>query len=279
MQIDGHDIGVCSWSLHPRDMADLAAQVKQLGIEHVQLALGGLLQLDDKGRQLELGVLRDSNIRLTGGMMGFPDEDYSTIPLIRQTGGFVSNEKWPARKVLMQQAASLAAEMGIDTVTSHVGFIPASSEPKYNAMVARVCEIAEPFNAHGITLLMETGQEPAAELLQFLNDLRCQNVKVNFDPANMILYGAGDPIEAIDTLGRHIRHVHVKDATLSERPGEEWGVEVPFGTGQVPPKAFVRALKAVGYTGPLVIEREAGEQRRADVKAAIEALRVVTQSR
>jgi len=273
MQIDGHDIGVCSWSLHPRDMADLVAQVKQAGLEHVQLGLGSLLMMDDKRKHQELGALRNAGIKLTAGMMGFPDENYGTIALIRQTGGFVPDDKWPVRKTLMQQAANLAAELGLTILSSHIGFVPPSSEPKYKTMVERVCEIAEPLNARGIKLLMETGQETAPELLQFLNDLRCQNVQVNFDPANMILYGAGDPIEAIETLGRHIGHVHVKDAKLSERPGEEWGEEVPFGTGQVDPKAFLRALHDAGYAGPLVIEREAGSQRLADVKTAIESLR------
>jgi sugar phosphate isomerase/epimerase len=273
MQIDGHDIGICSWSLRPRDTADLVAQVQQLGVQHVQLALGNLVQLDDKRKHQELGALRSAGIKLTAGMMGFADEDYATIPRIRQTGGFVSDEAWPLRKAMMKQAGHLAAELGMNLLSAHIGFVPPSSEPKYNTMVARVCEIAEPLKAMGITLLMETGQETAPELLQFLNDLRCQNVQVNFDPANMILYGAGDPIDAIETLGRHIGHVHVKDATLSTRPGEEWGAEVPFGTGEVPPREFLAALKSVGYTGPLVIEREAGEQRLADVQVAIQTLR------
>lgn len=273
MQLAGHDIGVCSWSLQPRDMADLVAQVNELGVDHVQLALGGLIQLDDKRKHQELSVLRSAGMKLTAGMMGFADEDYSTIARIRQTGGFIADDTWPLRQTLMNQAGNLAGELGMTSITSHIGFVPPSSEPKYNTMVERVCEIAEPLNRQGITLLMETGQETATELLQFLNDLRCQNVKVNFDPANMILYGAGDPIDAIETLGRHIGHVHVKDATLSTRPGEEWGEEVVFGTGEVPPKEFLLALKGVGYTGPLAIEREAGTQRLADVKVAIEALR------
>ena len=272
MNIDGHDIGVCSWSLHPRDMADLVAQVREAKLEHIQLGLSALLQMDDKRKHQELGVLRSSGLKLTAGMMGFPDEDYGTIALIRQTGGFVPDDKWAIRKALMKQAVGLATELGLKIVSSHVGFIPPSSEAKYNTMVERVCAIAEPFNDQGITLMMETGQESAPELLQFLNDLRCQNVKVNFDPANMILYGAGEPIEAIETLGRHIGHVHVKDATLSKRPGEEWGAEVPFGTGEVPPREFLRALHEVGYTGPLVIEREAGENRLEDVRAAVRSL-------
>ena len=90
MRIDGYDIGVCSWSLQPRDIADLVAQMKRLDLAHVQLALGGLVQLDDKRKHQELAVLRNAGITLTGGMMGFTDEDYSTIARIRQTGGFVS---------------------------------------------------------------------------------------------------------------------------------------------------------------------------------------------
>jgi len=273
MQIGGHDIGVCSWSLQPRDMADLVAQMKQLGIEHTQLALGGLVQLDDKRKHQELGALRAGGIKLTGGMMGFADEDYSTIARIRQTGGFVADETWPVRKALMKQAGNLAAELGITLLTSHIGFVPPSSEPKYNTMVERVCEIAGPLRELGITLLMETGQESAPELLQFLNDLRCQNVRVNFDPANMILYGSGDPIEAIGILGRHIRHVHVKDAVMSNQPRMKWGEEVPFGTGGVQPKAFLEALDRARYVGPLVIEREAGSDRSRDVLIAVNALR------
>ena len=80
---------------------------------------------------------------------------------------------------------------------------------------------------------METGQETASELLQFLNDLPVRNVGVNFDPANMILYGSGDPIEAIETLDRHIRHVHIKDAVASENPGMDWGRTTPVGAGEV----------------------------------------------
>ena len=124
-------------------------------------------------------------------------------------------------------------------------------------------------------LLMETGQEKAEELLEFLHDLKRPNVFINFDPANMILYGAGEPIAAIRTLGQFIRHVHVKDATGSAKPGVEWGAEVPFGTGQVNPKAFIDALHGVGYRGPLCIEREAGNQRLTDVEFAVETLKKV----
>jgi L-ribulose-5-phosphate 3-epimerase len=277
MNLQGHDIAVCSWSLQSKGMEDLVAKVKELGLGHIQLALGELVQLDDKRKHEELGHLRRSGIGLTGGMMGFAGEDYSTIERIRQTGGFVPDGEWPLRKRLMFEAAKLADELGIKTVTSHVGFVPPPGDARYPQIVGRVRELAGAMARHGIDLLMETGQEPAAELLHFLGDLASPNVHINFDPANMILYGAGDPIEAIKVLGRHIRHVHVKDATPSNKPGVEWGEEVPFGTGRVGTKRFIEALKQVGYSGPLAIEREAGSNRMGDVRTAIEALRSAIQ--
>ena len=273
MNIAGHDIAVCSWSLHPKDTPDLLASVKRLGLQHVQLAMWPLVSLDDKRRHQELGLLKNSGLTFTGGMIGFPDEDYTTIATIKKTGGFVSEEEFPVRRAMAKAAGQITAELGAPVLTAHIGFVPPSSDPKYATMLERICLIAEDLREAGVTLTMETGQETAPELLQFLNDLRCQNVKVNFDPANMILYGAGDPIEAIGILGRHIAHVHVKDATLSDSPGATWGKEVPFGTGQVPPKDFLRALKDAGYTGPLAIEREAGDTRLGDIAFAVETLK------
>ena len=273
MKIAGHDIGVCSWSLAPKDTAELIASVRKLGLQHVQIALGNVAMADDKRRYQELGLLKNSGLIFTSGMVGFPGEDYSTIAAIRKTGGYVAEEEFSARKQITRAAAQAAAELGLKMLSTHIGFVPPSSDPNYADMLARVCAVASDLGSLGMDLLMETGQESAPELLQFLNDLRCKNIKVNFDPANMILYGAGDPIEAIGILGRHIGHVHVKDATMSNNPGTDWGTEVPFGTGEVPPKDFLRALEDAGYTGPLIIEREAGATRMADVAFAIETLK------
>jgi len=273
MEIRGHAVGVCSWSIHPRDVDDLIRRVRALGLEHVQLALGPLLEADDATRDAEIARMRDSGLKLTAGMISFPGEDYASIASIRGTGGYVPDEHWPARKELTLRAADLAQALGLHMMSTHVGFIPPSSDDKYDVMVKRVCEVAAPLQEKGVDLLLETGQESASELLQFLNDLRCRGVYVNFDPANMILYGSGDPIEAIGILGRHIRHVHVKDAVMSNQPRMKWGEEVPFGTGGVQPKAFLEALDRARYVGPLVIEREAGSDRSRDVLIAVNALR------
>ena len=220
-----------------------------------------------------MSLLRSSGITITAGMISFPGEDYSTVAAIRKTGGYVSEQEFPIRRQLTKAAARAAKELGLKMLSTHIGFVPPSSDPHYEPMVKRITDVAGDLNEFGITLLLETGQETAPELLQFLNDLSCHNVQVNFDPANMILYGAGDPIEAIGILGRHIGHVHVKDAKISSAPGKDWGEEVPFGEGDVPPRELLRALKDAKYTGPLVIEREAGDTRMKDVAIAIKTLR------
>jgi sugar phosphate isomerase/epimerase len=246
--------------------------VKQLGLEHAQLALWPIVGLDDKRTYQELGHLKKSGLTFTAAAMGFPGEDYSTIDAIRRTGGYVPDEQWPLRKKLSAQAAQLAAELNIRKLSTHIGFVPPEGQPGYDAIKNRVRQVAEIFHSHNIDLLLETGQERADELLAFLHDVQSPNVFINFDPANMILYGLGDPIDAIATLGPLIRHVHVKDATASATPGEAWGEEVPFGAGEVGPKRFLAALKAIHYTGPLAIEREAGNDRMGDVRKGIEAL-------
>jgi len=275
MQLHGHDIAVCSWSLQPLGIGNLVAQVRQLGLSHVQLALGPLIGLDQKQKLHELAQLRASGLSLTGGMIAFAGEDYSTIDAIRQTGGFMPDDQWPRRKQMVADAARLGVEIGLKTIMTHVGFVPPPTEPGYAVIRSRVLDVAAILARSGIDLLMETGQEPAGELIEFLEDLGAPNVHINFDPANMILYGAGDPIAALHVLSGHIRHVHVKDAVASSEPGKQWGQEVPFGAGQVGPAVFLKTLNEIGYAGPLGIEREAGSTRLDDVRKAIEAIRNV----
>jgi L-ribulose-5-phosphate 3-epimerase len=273
MKMGPHDIGVCSWSLRAPDIRSMIASVRFLGLSHCQLALTPLILADEPSRTQQIDLIKHSALTLPAGMISFPGEDYSSIPAIRRTGGFVPDDQWPARREIAQQAIPMANSLGIKKISTHIGFIPPSNHENYPVMIDRVSEIARLWSDAGLDLLMETGQEPAPELLQFLHDIPSKNVSINFDPANMILYGAGDPIEAIAILGRHIAHVHVKDALPSGKPGLEWGTEVPFGTGQVDAQKFLSTLRTINYTGPLTIEREGRAANPiADIQAAIHAI-------
>ncbi|MFN4242797.1 MAG: sugar phosphate isomerase/epimerase family protein [Tepidisphaerales bacterium] len=273
MELLGHRIGVCSWSLRTVTVRELVAVVKAIGLSDVQLALAPLVPLSPADRKAVLDELRDAGIGILSGMISFPGEDYTTIDTIHRTGGYVPSATFAERRELTRRAAELAASANIRLVTTHVGFIPAPTDAGYGESMARIRQIADDLRGFGLTLGLETGQEPADRLLLFLRSLGAGNVVINFDPANMLLYGAGDPIAAVGLLGRHIGQVHLKDAVASARPGVEWGEEVPFGSGQVDAPRFLSALRATGYKGALVFEREAGADRVADLRAGIDALK------
>ncbi|MBV8782472.1 MAG: sugar phosphate isomerase/epimerase [Phycisphaerae bacterium] len=274
MKWRNHDIGVCDWSIRPKGMRDLVHRVDELGLSHVQLAMGPLIDLPEDRRRDEVAIFRDSGLAATAAQISFVGEDYSSISSIERTAGVVPTALWPQRLERCRRAVEIAAELNIDLITLHLGFVPQSNDPAYEPVLTRVCEIAKPASALGVSILLETGQETASELLQFFNDVRCQSVDANYDPANFLMYGVGDPLDAVAVLSRHIRHVHLKDAVLSDHPGTEWGKETPLGQGQVPIPQILEALDEVEYQGPLVIEREYDESLEG-IRAAIEFISTI----
>jgi hypothetical protein len=273
LKLGPHDVGVCSWSLQTADPSVLVGVLGRLGVGHLQLALEPILARPESEQLDSIKPLNDAGITLTAAMISFPGEDYSSIVDIERTGGYVPDELWPERRTLTIDAGALAAKLGIKFLSTHVGFIPGSNDAQYPLLIERVGELSRKLADMGVSLLMETGQEAATDLLHFLHDLNAKTFGVNFDPANMLLYGSGDPIDALETLKRFIKHVHIKDATRSDRPGIDWGREVPFGEGEVPHAAFLDTLRRIGYVGPLVIEREAGSDRVGDIAIAIKTLK------
>ena len=155
-------------------------------------------------------------------------------------------------------------------------FVPHdTSDPTYGEVVELTRDLCQHAAGNGQALHLETGQETAEGLLQFINDTGCDNLFVNFDPANMILYGAGEPLEAVALLGDKIRSVHCKDAKWAANPGQEWGEETKLGDGDVGFREYLEALAAIGYEGPLTIEREIPQEpdrQKAEIGHAVELL-------
>ncbi len=264
-------IGVCSWSLHPQSPRELIDRVKATGLSAVQLALDPLLK--DPHWKNCAAELKDAGIRILSGMMGCVGEDYSTIERIKTTGGVMPDTTWPATLANMRAAAPLARSLGLSLVTFHAGFIPHEPDsPEFAKGLARVGEVAQTFADQGLKVALETGQEPATALLTFLEHLDRNDVGVNFDPANMLLYGSGDPISALKLLVPRVLQVHIKDAVSSPVAGD-WGREVPAGSGQVDWNTFMEVLDTNGFGGNYVIEREAGESRIQDVRKAAAMIR------
>ncbi len=277
MNLFSHDIGVCSWSLGVSDPAQIIAHATRLGLSHVQIALLPLIALSQAERADYFGQYARAGISITAGALQFPGEDYSTIESIAATGGFRPDDRAAERIELAVNAGHIAAAAGIRIISMHGGFVPhpddLAQRPAYKAFIRRLTDLATALQPVNVSVALETGQETPEVLLRVIADVAKPNLKANFDPANMILYGSGDPVNAIRVLGKYIAHVHVKDALASDQPGTTWGTEVPFGKGEVGPARFLTALKLSGYKGPLVIERHRGPDAMADIAAALDVIR------
>ena len=270
MPIEPLAIGVCSWSLQVGSVPELKRLVAGLGIDVVQIACGDPHHASwDEGDHMPAAA-KAAGFRMTGTMLGFPGEDYTTPLTIQHTGGFGNPATRAERLERFQWALDRTRELGLADMMLHAGFLPEPGDPDRKPFLDTLGKVSQLAKAKGITIAFETGQETADLLRLTLDDLKCSNLKVNFDPANMILYDKGDPIRAIEILGPDIRSVHVKDAIRTKVPGA-WGEEVPLGQGQANIKKFVQTLKKVGYTGSLCIEREVGnqQQRIADIRHGI----------
>ena len=267
-------LGVCSWSLQVGGIAELRRLLDELGVNVAQIACGDPHHASwEEGDDMPAAALA-SGIAFTSAMLGFPGEDYTTPETIRITGGFGDPALRDERLDRLRWGVERTVALGLSDLTLHAGFLPEVGDASRPAMLDTLTRAAGIAADRGVTLCFETGQETADLLRATLDDLACPNLMVNFDPANMLLYDKGDPIRAIDILAPDIRTVHVKDARRPTVPGH-WGEEVPLGEGEVGIARFVRALRAIGYDGALVIEREVGDQagRMRDVAHGLRVLK------
>jgi sugar phosphate isomerase/epimerase len=249
----------------------------ELNVPTIQLHAPAQPTRTDENAKRFLDRLETLGISLTAVFGGFEGESYADIPTTQRTVGLVPLDTRAARTAEMKEIADFAHRLDCPVVALHLGFIPhaAEGDAAYEGILQVTREVCDHCAALGQNLHLETGQETADGLLQFLADVRRDNLFVNFDPANMILYGTGEPIEALKKIGRYVRSVHCKDALWSDQPGKTWGQEVPLGQGQVNIAAYLRTLQEIGYDGPLTIEREIPQEparQKAEIGGAVELL-------
>lgn len=231
----------------------------------------------ERGREFkrELAALP---LEVTCVFAGFEGESYADIPTVAKTVGLIPLATRGKRTEELLEIAEFAGLLGVKSVGVHIGFVPHEvAAVDYSDVVRIARRVCDQLAQNGQALHLETGQEPAEVLLRFLDDVGCDNLYVNFDPANMILYGCGEPIDALRQLGGRVRSVHCKDATWSSHPGETWGAEVPVGSGDVDFRRFLQTLADIGYQGPLTIEREIPQDRSRQAAEIASAIGVLTE--
>lgn len=219
---------------------------------------------------------RESGVRMTSLWAGWPGEgnkwNFIDGPA---TLGLVPAKTRAERVACLKQAADFAAQLGVPAIITHLGFIPENpNDPEFAGVVAAVREVAEVCRKLDLEFWFETGQETPVTLLRLIEAVGTGNLGINLDPANLILYGKGSPVDSLDVFGKHVKNIHAKDGLYPTNP-LELGKEVKVGEGRVRFPEFVRRLGEVGFTGEFIIEREIheGEQQNREIAETVEYLR------
>ncbi|MFN7921272.1 MAG: sugar phosphate isomerase/epimerase family protein [Bryobacteraceae bacterium] len=272
------EAGVMFWA--GRGPLVTVREQKGLGVRCGQLGIPGNVTMDLQSAAAWRSALEAEQFTLVTVFAAYNGEDYADIPTVQRTVGWIPVGTRAERIKRTFELSDFAKTLGVSSIALHVGFVPEDkSDPDYIGVreaTRLVCDYAA---RNGQTFALETGQEPAPVLLEFIHDVNRANLKINFDPANMILYGTGDPIEAFGMLAPHVVTIHAKDGDWPPRSvAGALGNEQPLGKGSVGMERFIEKVRKSGYQGTLNIEREVPDhqQRLADVRMAVGLLRRLT---
>jgi sugar phosphate isomerase/epimerase len=259
---------------------DPLTEIKALGVRCGQLGIPGDLEVNDALGEMWARDLESESFTVITVFAAYNGEDYTDKPAVERTVGFIPRATRDERERRTYEVSDLAARLGVGSIACHVGFVPEdAADPDYlgvRELVRRICDHAA---RHQQVFALETGQEPADVLLRFISDVDRPNLRINFDPANMILYGTGDPIEAWGKLAPSVISVHAKDGDWPDKNvATALGMERPLGRGSVGMERFVKAVAASGFRGPLNVERETEDQqqRMRDIEMGVMLIRSLT---
>jgi L-ribulose-5-phosphate 3-epimerase len=271
------EIGLVFWAAH--DARETLRTVKTFGVRAGQLGFPGELPLEGAAERWR-DALEEERFSAVTAVCSYADEDYTDVPAVQRTVGFVPKSTRKERIDRTKAVSDVAALLGIESVACHIGFVPHNGDESLYIEIRDITrEICDHCAENGQAFTLETGQEPAKVLLKFIEDVGRANLKINFDPANMILYGTGDPIEALGVLGKFVISVHCKDGDWPplDQP-TALGKERALGEGSVDVAGFISKLKEIGYTGILSIEREESDEKKraADIRKAVSLLKRLT---
>lgn len=267
------NLGVCIRHAADLDMGHEFRKAKDLGFRNIQLvSWDNCLWTEEEAKRIA-GLAADLELVISEAWIGWRGPKAWNFYEGHETLGFLPQAFRQVRMDDLIAGSAFAKRLGVDKIITHAGYIPENPhDPNYHQMITILRHIAQTIGADGQSLLLETGQETPVTLLRALEDIGLPNVGINLDPANLIMYGKANPIDAIDTIGPRIVSVHAKDG-LYPTDGRNLGVETAMGEGKVDFPRLLPALHAAGFTGTLTIEREiSGEQQTADIRLAKQML-------
>ncbi len=242
-------------------------KAKALGFSSTQLCIWDTSLYGDMEYAAKLkDAIEKENFIVTGiwaGWSGPCEWNFTAGP---DTIGLVPPAYRMQRLEELRAASDLAEAAGVDTIITHVGFIPEDMhDSNFNGLVAALRHLCRYLKKKNQSFLFETGQETPVTLLRTIQAIGCDNVGINLDTANMILYGKANTLDALDVFGTYVKDTHIKDGLYPTDPFE-LGAETAAGEGKANIPAVIQKLKELGYTGSFVIEREiSGEKQIEDI--------------
>ncbi len=256
-----------------KDGGKCFAHVEQFGLKVCQLVSWNTALATPEIAETVVRESQRSGVRICamwGGVPGPAEWNFLRGPV---TLGLVPPEYRRERIEALKKWADFADWIGAPAVITHCGFIPENlTDANFQPVVDAIKEVAEYCGAKGKEFWFETGQETPVTLLRTIERVNTGNLGINLDPANLILYGKGNPVDALDVFGQYVRNIHVKDGKYPTN-GNSLGTEVRVGEGCVRFPEFIAKLKASGFNGELIIEREiSGEQQVRDIRITVNSL-------
>ncbi|MGC8577316.1 MAG: sugar phosphate isomerase/epimerase family protein [Thermoproteota archaeon] len=251
------------------NMEEEFKKLKDLGFPTAQVSCWTMEYFNEEMALHLKKAARDYDIEITTmwtGLPGTPIWNFIQGPL---TIGLVPLETREARAKALKKGSDFAKKVEVESVTTHVGFIPENpNDPHYITLIPTLKDVISYIGKNGQSFWFETGQETPVTLLRTIQDVGLENIGVNFDAGNLILYGKANPVDALDVIGKYVRGVHAKDGEYP-RDGYHLGQEKPLGEGKVNYKVFIPKLVSLGYKGAITIEREiSGPQQIQDILRA-----------
>ena len=257
-------------SLHKQsEIEEEIKKVHDFGMKSCQLCAWDMSLFTDDMAERIIKVTKEYDVKISVFWCGWTGPavwDFYDGPL---TLGLVPVEYRFQRMQELMKGSDMAKKIGVDIVATHVGFIPENPNTvEYHSLIAAVRAVANHCKANGQKFIFETGQETPVTLRRAIEDVGTDNLGINLDPANLILYGKANPVDALEVFGEYVMNIHAKDG-MYPTDGKNLGKEVPIGEGKVNFPAFIAKLKEIGYDSYLTIEREiSGEQQIEDIKKA-----------
>jgi hypothetical protein len=249
------------------DTDNLFSQVAKMGMKVCQLCCWNMALYNEKIAQKVKMQSEQSRVKITAVWAGWTGNRVWDFIQGPTTLGIVPCEFRDMRVMQLKQGADFAEMIGVRAIITHLGFIPENpADPQYPEVVKTVKEVAEYCNAKGLEFWFESGQETPVALRRLIEDVDMPNLGINFDTANVVLYGKGNPLDSTEIFGKYIKNLHAKDGLYPTNP-RKLGMEVPIGQGKADFPAILKTLKDLGFSGEIIIEREiSGPQQIKDIE-------------